>query len=82
MLRRRLVLFVAALILVVASLGTIYAFQQKPEPPRTGTDSCNCSGGQITAGVAIIHCQCNPGNLSCIVARSTAATGNVATSCK
>ena len=75
--------FLAALVLACVGTLTMYAMQQKPTPPAsTGTDACSCSGGNVTAGVAIIHCTCQPGNLSCLVARSVAAPGHVSTSCK
>ena len=49
MLRRKLVLLVAALILAVASLGTLYAFQQKPAVHRPGRTLATAPGAASRA---------------------------------
>jgi hypothetical protein len=73
-----LVGFLAALVLACVATLTMYAMQQQPAG-AAGTDACNCTGGNVTGGMAVIHCTCGPAN--CIAVRSTAAPGNVSTSC-
>jgi hypothetical protein len=84
---------VALLIIVAALVYTRQATAEEQAKPTAQAQTiqglnakadanfaCNCSGGGITAGMAVLHCTC--GTATCMAVRSTATPGDVAVSCK